>query len=803
MNIDFIHDKTLVKLFILEKNNRIRYRFHNVMETDKYPCIKNYILNRYHDSLSPQETLRRMEYDIETRPKCVACGNDVQYVGNPGKVFGNGADKLFKPFCSKSCANKYNYEKAKKTKIEKYGSSNNEQKRKQTCLEKYGNENYNNHEQTVKTNIKRYGGVAPACNKEIHNKIIETFKQTYSERGDEIDAKKKRTTFERYGDENYRNIDKIKETWANKTDEERNEIKEKTRQTFINKYGDPGYRNIEKGKQTKIERYGNPHYNNMQKNKETLLKKYGVDSYSRTNEFKLLMKEKWTSEKFRQKIYNTKKNNNSFNKSKQEEFVYKLLCDFFGTADIIRQFNDKKRYPYNCDFYIVSLNLFIEYQGFYTHCNHPFDKTNIDDINKANELLNKPERHNTWETWTIRDVKKRETAKKNNLNYIELWSVEEAIIFIIKLLDKKNVNFTNDCITYDTTIKPLNLNGQLLSAEYISQLDENETYLLIYDIFKYYSNLEFPVLNLSDDYIYEQLNKLKKFDSSKIYDGHTLSSFGKLCNDICKHMSGVKYYQAAFDNIISPYDAYNNNEMLLNAIKNRILYQTENNKRVVYQIDHSQIIKGLINSGISKTVSNFKPTLAKWIYSYALSICETDSEIKSTYDYSAGWGGRMLAANSLGIIYNGTDPNTYNELKTFADKFLTNINIYSYRSESDEIYDILIEQDIIGSCPPYFRLEQYSEDDSQCYNKYNEYELWLEKYWKETVVKSYKKLKSGGVFFVVINNNLKDDVVKTVLENTKLTVHSEFIIKSSKSHLYNKKESDVKNKYNETVLFFK
>ena len=794
MNIDFIHDKLLVKLFILKKNNRIRYCFHNVMETDKYPCIKNYILNRYHDSLSPQETLRRMKYDIEVRPKCVVCGNNVRYVGKPDS---NG---LFKQFCSKSCANKYNYEKAKKTKIEKYGSSNNEQKRKQTCLEKYGDENYNNHEQTVRTNIERYGGVAPACNEEIHNKIVETFKKIYSERGDEIDAKKKQTMLERYGNENYRNVDKIKETWANKTDKERNEIKEKTRQTFIDKYGDPGYRNVEKGKQTKFERYGNPRYNNIKKNKETLLKKYGVDSYSKTDMFRKLMLEKWQNTNFREKIYNTKKKNNSFNKSKQEEFIYELLNTLLGEQDIIRQHNTDE-YPFNCDFYIKSLDLYIEYQGFYTHNFRPFDKNNKNDVEEANVLLLKYK--DVWETWTIRDVKKRETAKKNNLNYIELWSIEEAIIFIIKLLNRKNVNITNDCVIYDTTIKPLNINGQSLSAEYISQLNENETYLLIYEIFKYYNNLEFPVLNLSDDYIYEQLNKLKKFDSSKIYDGNTLSSFGKLCNDVCKHMSGVKYYQAAFDNIISPYDAYNDNEMLLNAIKNRILYQTENNKRVVYQIDHSQIIKGLVNSGISKTVSNFKPTLAKWIYDYALSICETESNVKSTYDYSAGWGGRMLAANSLGIIYNGTDPNTSEELTTFANKFLNNVNVYSYCSESDEIYDKLVEQDIIGSCPPYFKLEQYSEDNSQCYNKYNEYELWLEKYWKETVIKSYKKLKSGGVFFVVINNNLKEDVVKTILENTKLTVHSEFVIKSSKSHLYNKKESDVKNKYNETVIFFK
>lgn len=800
MNIDFIHDKTLVKLFILKKNNRIRYCFHNVMETDKYSNIKNYILNRYSDSLSPQETLRRMEYDIEVRPKCTVCGNDVQYIGKPGKVFGKGADKLFKPFCCKSCANSHNASKANVTKLEKYGSVNNEKKRKQTCKKRYGDENYNNHEQTVRTNIERYGGVAPACDKEVHDKIMESFRKTYSERGDEIDAKKKQTNLERYGNENYRNVEKIKETWANKTDKERNEIKEKTRQTFINKYGDPGYRNIEKGKQTKLERYGNPNYNNMEKNMKTVLKKYGVDSYSKTNMFKQLMLKKWQNTDFREKIYNTKKKNNSFNKSKQEEFIYELLNIFLEEQDIIRQHKTDK-YPFNCDFYIKSLDLYIEYQGFYTHNFRPFNKNNKNDIEEANILLLKYK--DAWETWTIRDVKKRETAKKNNLNYIELWSIEEAILFTMKLLDKKDVNFTNDCVIYDTTIRPLNINGKLLSAEYISQLNENETYLLIYDIFKYYSNLEFPVLNLSDNYIYEQLNKLKKFDASKICNKNILSSFGKLCNDVCKHISGVKYYQAAFDNIISPYDAYNNNEMLLNAIKNRILYQTENNKRVIYQIDHSQIIKGLVNSGISKTVSNFKPTLAKWIYSYALSICDTDSEIKSTYDYSAGWGGRMLAANSLGLIYYGTDPNTLNELRTFADKYLTNVNIYSYGSENDDIYNIIEEQDIIGSCPPYFNLEQYSEDDSQCYNKYNEYELWLEKYWKETVVKSYKKLKNGGVFFVVINNNLKDDIIKTILENTKLTVHSEFVIKSSKSHLYNKKESEIKNKYNESVIFFK
>ena len=426
MNIDFIHDKLLVKLFILKKNNRIRYCFHNVMETDKYPCIKNYILNRYHDSLSPQETLRRMEYDIEIRPKCVVCGNGVRYVGKPDS---NG---LFKQFCSKSCANKYNYEKAKKTKIEKYGSSNNEQKRKQTCLEKYGNENYNNHEQTVRTNIERYGGVAPACNEEIHNKIVETFKKIYSERGDEIDAKKKHTMLKRYGNENYRNVDKIKETWANKSEEIRKDILNRTRQTIIKKYGNANYRNIEKSKQTKLKKYGDENYNNIEKNKQTCIERYGVDSFSKTKKFKQYMSKLWSNEEYVKKIYDTMKKNRTSKFSKAENKVYDMLCEKLSKENIIRQ-HRSKLYPFNCDFYIKSLNMYIEYQGFYTHNFKPYNIDDENDIKQAKEFLNNPKRHNTWETWTIRDVLKRETARINNLNFVELWNLKEAEEFINNL----------------------------------------------------------------------------------------------------------------------------------------------------------------------------------------------------------------------------------------------------------------------------------------------------------------------------------------------------------------------------------
>ena len=83
----------------------------------------------------------------------------------------------------------------------------------------------------------------------------------------------------------------------------------------------------------------------------------------------------------------TKKKNNSFNKSIQEEQVYQLLLQKFNKNDIIRQYRSTL-YPFNCDFYIKSLDLYIEYHGTWTHGNKPF-KHSVEDLEKLKRLKNK------------------------------------------------------------------------------------------------------------------------------------------------------------------------------------------------------------------------------------------------------------------------------------------------------------------------------------------------------------------------------------------------------------------------------
>ena len=142
-------------------------------------------------------------------------------------------------------------------------------------------------------------------------------------------------------------------------------------------------------------------------------------------------KEDW--DKINKKIFESKRKNGTFNTSKPEEYSYNLLVDLFGESDIIREYNES-RYPFNCDFYIKSKDLFIECNYHYTHGGHRFNPNNNDDIKLLEDIRSKQcylknGNKNSYfvyeEVWTNRDLKKFEYAENNNLNYIAAYSIDE------------------------------------------------------------------------------------------------------------------------------------------------------------------------------------------------------------------------------------------------------------------------------------------------------------------------------------------------------------------------------------------
>lgn len=199
------------------------------------------------------------------------------------------------------------------------------------------------------------------------------------------------------------------------------ESRQKIKETMNRKYGVDWYlsseENKKKYKESLIKNYGV--INNFQreeckkKAKETIFERYGHEYNMQIEEVVM-------------KSNATKRNNGTFNSSSEEDRIYERLIERF--SDTKRQYSSKL-YPFNCDFYITSLDLYIEHQGYCSHGGHPFDPDDNEDAKRLEVLKQKSKNSkfykNLMRVWTVTDPLKRETAKKNNLNWLEFFTIQE------------------------------------------------------------------------------------------------------------------------------------------------------------------------------------------------------------------------------------------------------------------------------------------------------------------------------------------------------------------------------------------
>ena len=186
-------------------------------------------------------------------------------------------------------------------------------------------------------------------------------------------------------------------------------------------------------------------------------------------------------------------------------------------------------------------------------------------------------------------------------------------------------------------------------------------------------------------------------------------------------------------------DRFYNDAKLKRAI--RICFEFRDGNNLVYPT----AIRRALELVTGENVTNFKAQNAKAIVENLCPVLWGN-----IYDYSAGYGGRLLGITSSNMRYNyiGIDPNTE------TIKYLNYLNncIEEAVGIKGEIIQNVSEEyqpkniDLAFSSPPYFNLEKYSDEETQCMVRYSTLDEWFSGYAEPTIKNIYKSLNKDGIF---------------------------------------------------------
>jgi len=202
---------------------------------------------------------------------------------------------------------------------------------------------------------------------------------------------------------------------------------------------------------------------------------------------------------------------------------------------------------------------------------------------------------------------------------------------------------------------------------------------------------------------------------------------------------------------LTPIQIFNDDFMLLDCIKRTIKYAKKDSIAAIRQ--------GLKTYRNNRCVTLFSPMWAKIILELNFQTAGL-----SVLDFSCGFGGRLIGSYASNLVskYTGIDPIAENiashqEIFKIIKKHsaLTNktFDAFFYRDIAENIINNINEKfDVILTSPPYFTKEIYSSDNSQCYNKFNEYDAWKQQWLYPILKKSFELLNPNGKMIVFISN---------------------------------------------------
>ena len=294
-------------------------------------------------------------------------------------------------------------------------------------------------------------------------------------------------------------------------------------------------------------------------------------------------------------------------------------------------------------------------------------------------------------------------------------------------------------------------NGYEQVIDYLKQFDkafynscsEQEKELVINKIFNIYRTINiFPILYFNEDGIKDEI--LKCYNKDIVWDGKALDMKYTQGSSLCRFLFPNLYdVECKGQRNNSPYYKFYDDHKLKRAIK--LALEIKNG------VTPSEIRTSLELIG-GNVATNFPPMKAKALYE---RYCPVGG---SVYDFSCGFGGRLLGCLSSknNYKYFGVEPcsetfDNLNNLGRLVESALGRSKCFYILKCGSECIKVKKEfADFAFSSPPYFNLEVYSKEDTQCYNKYPELESWFRGYVEPTIKNIYNALKPNRYYAVNI-----------------------------------------------------
>lgn len=310
----------------------------------------------------------------------------------------------------------------------------------------------------------------------------------------------------------------------------------------------------------------------------------------------------------------------------------------------------------------------------------------------------------------------------------------------------------SDFNNYGTTYF-LRWNDLPLTTENLAKMTAEEKALAAPVARDFFREHGFPHPILSPDELIRAFSHFRETDVNSVFiaEKNAIRIDNQAGSSLIKHFSPHFFEVKSGKRKSRPsmLEVFNNDELLLKVIQNRMLQN--------YHINGNMLRQGLATSKVAYKASIFNAVVAKFIYS------RFTKENDIIFDYSMGFGQRQLAALSLPhkVKYVGVDvwDKSVASNQALFDFLSANIPNFNKEAELSRIgSEYFCPEELHGkvalafSSPPYWNLERYSEDPGQACNE--SYVDFINGYWKETVANIEKMLSPEGLFIININSNV-------------------------------------------------